>query len=150
MFVMFFSCSSSTPATIRTPPTPTVQTDCAHVDPATHPECPHSGNQWNVPNPSKEALVVAVIWSLTARSRYGTSGPSEDAHSDQFTNCHDGSPDDIDDDGDGYTEEQGDCDDCEPRKYPGAVEICDMLDNDCDGHVDNDAIDANEMGYCDQ
>lgn len=32
-----------------------------------------------------------------------------------------------------------DCDDTSPLAYPGAQEICDGVDNDCDGIVDNDA-----------
>jgi formylglycine-generating enzyme required for sulfatase activity/pimeloyl-ACP methyl ester carboxylesterase len=40
----------------------------------------------------------------------------------------------VDNDGDGYTEEQGDCDDGNPAAYPGAAEICDDgVDQDCDG-----------------
>lgn len=39
-------------------------------------------------------------------------------------------------DGDGYTELQGDCDDTSALVYPGAQEICDQRDNDCDGEPD--------------
>jgi len=40
---------------------------------------------------------------------------------------------DIDDDNDGYTENQGDCNDRSGSVYPGAVEICgDGIDQDCD------------------
>ena len=49
--------------------------------------------------------------------------------------CGCGTPD-IDSDGDGYTSCQGDCDDNDPSIYPGAPEICDGKDNDCDGEVD--------------
>ena len=31
-----------------------------------------------------------------------------------------------------------DCDDTEPLAFPGAAEVCDGVDNDCDGIIDND------------
>jgi len=34
------------------------------------------------------------------------------------------------------------CDDSSPISHPGALEICDGRDNDCDGSVDDDAVDA--------
>ncbi len=43
---------------------------------------------------------------------------------------------DADLDGDGFTPDQGDCDDGSPEVYPGAPEICDERDNDCDGSED--------------
>ena len=42
----------------------------------------------------------------------------------------------FDDDGDGYSEDAGDCDDSTTAMSPGAAESADWLDNDCDGIVD--------------
>jgi len=38
---------------------------------------------------------------------------------------------DHDGDGDGYTENQGDCNDTQATIYPGAPEVCDGMDGDC-------------------
>ncbi len=46
----------------------------------------------------------------------------------------------------GFAEQAGDCDDAEPSVFPGNLEICDGLDNDCVGGVDDDAVDA-ELWY---
>jgi hypothetical protein len=53
----------------------------------------------------------------------------------------------VDDDGDGYTENQGDCNDDNAGIYPGAVEICnDKIDQDCDGE-DLTCPDMDDDGY---
>jgi len=41
-----------------------------------------------------------------------------------------------DDDHDGYSEDDGDCDDGDPLAYPGAAERCNNFDDDCDGYID--------------
>lgn len=41
-------------------------------------------------------------------------------------------------DADGYTADQGDCDDQDASVYPGASELCDGKDNDCDNSSDED------------
>ncbi len=55
----------------------------------------------------------------------------------------------IDNDGDGFTENQGDCDDTNNAVYPDAPEIEDGLDNDCDGAIDEGFIDIDGDGYTD-
>ncbi len=68
-------------------------------------------------------------------------------------------PNNWDDDGDGYTENEGDCDDAESDANPGETEICDDIDNDCDGDVNetwadtyednNDSGDSYDLGEVD-
>jgi hypothetical protein len=42
----------------------------------------------------------------------------------------------VDADGDGFSADEGDCDDSNATIYPGAPEVSDKIDNDCDGEVD--------------
>jgi hypothetical protein len=42
----------------------------------------------------------------------------------------------------GYVANSQDCDDFNVSTHPGAYEICDGFDNDCDGAIDEDAINA--------
>lgn len=47
----------------------------------------------------------------------------------------------TDDDNDGYSEDAGDCDDTNSAIHPGAEDVCNRVDDDCDRDVDEDAVD---------
>lgn len=60
-------------------------------------------------------------------------------------------PNDLDIDGDGFSQNEGDCNDAASSTFPGAVELADGIDNDCDGVIDErtTASDDDADGFSD-
>ncbi|MGB0591564.1 MAG: MopE-related protein [Myxococcota bacterium] len=55
----------------------------------------------------------------------------------------------LDGDGDGFSPNEGDCDDDDSEVFPGAVELCDNLNNDCDSLIDEGFPNADLDGLAD-
>lgn len=72
--------------------------------------------------------------------------PSPEPTSPPVPSCYDN-------DRDGYTNCAGDCNDFDPAVHPGATDICDEIDNNCNGEIDEDCqesvitLEAPEVAY---
>ena len=54
-----------------------------------------------------------------------------------------------DNDGDNFDEDSNDCNDNDATIYPGALEICDGVDNNCDGLIDDASASGARVWYAD-
>lgn len=50
----------------------------------------------------------------------------------------------------GYAAEPGDCDDENPDVHPGAEEVCNYVDDDCDGRIDERVRPRCGVGFCER
>jgi len=95
----------------------------------------------------KPTYVLGALAALSLTTACGTGNQPPTIH-------HDNQPDaayitgdpNRDDDGDGVTAANGDCNPADPTIYPGAPELCDGKDHDCNGIVD-DTCDDDKDGY---
>lgn len=80
-------------------------------------------------------LLLACINSAEdSTSNRGNNADTEPVDSADSTDSHTGDP--ADKDGDGYPYES-DCNDDDPAINRDATEVCDGVDNDCSGYVDD-------------
>ena len=96
-------------------------------------------------------IAGAILDSEYGMDMFGTPR-GEDGVWDRGAYEFDGDVECNDNDEDGYTICNGDCDDNDPNINPGAIEICDNeIDDDCDGYIDEDCdpecIDNDGDGY---
>ncbi len=96
-------------------------------------------NTFLVPEGDWTFMMVADGYARSITGCMNISGPDETIQQ-EVQMVPDDEVDDLlkDNDGDGYTICQNDCDDNDSSAYPGSNEICsDSVDNDCDGEIDS-------------
>jgi len=86
-------------------------------------------------------VILALALLVAGCPHEETTGDDDTAASDDDTQGQ------YDLDGDGWTVQDGDCSDADPATYPGADEVCDGTDNDCDGEIPSDELDEDQDGY---
>ena len=96
-----------------------------------------------VPRPSPTLLLLLLAACLPTKQPVDTAGSGQDCRwfrdsdGDGFGNGEVQASSSCDEGPAGYAAEPGDCDDDDPAVNPGAAEICDGVDNDCDGFLDD-------------
>ncbi len=115
--------------------------------------------------PKTISLCSGGIWqacSPTDYKKYDSSFSNAEVCDDKDNNCNGVVDEGCDDDKDGYCDSGfstigfplscpkggGDCDDTNSKTYPGAPELCDNLDENCNG-VTDEGCDKDKDGWCD-
>ena len=77
-------------------------------------------------------------FEATGDADTGLTGDTDETDDTDDTDSGDDLPDEVDGDSDGWLPSEGDCDDSDPAVNPGAEELCNGIDDDCDGSSDAD------------
>ncbi|GAB4013145.1 MopE-related protein [Nocardioides ultimimeridianus] len=93
------------------------------------PGAPQIGSSCDVPGHSPGIVATAVATNGTITFKCTNAG-------------------DTDADGDGFTPDQGDCDDAASAIHPGAAEVFDGKDDDCNGLLDAHLSGQSGVGIC--
>jgi Right handed beta helix region/Putative metal-binding motif len=89
---------------------------------------------WDGPMVGASLIAKGETWKVVVRPHDGEDhGPATSASVEVQDSAGDDDSGGLDQDGDGYTPDEGDCDDQDPTTYPGALERCDGKKNNCDG-----------------
>ena len=86
---------------------------------------------------------MSILLSLMLAACADKADPPADTAEQSTTPADTAAPAPVDADGDGVTDDE-DCDDTDATAYPGADEVCDEVDNDCDGSIDEDPLDGSD------
>ncbi len=108
----------------------TIGGDCDDNDAAINPDAPElcDGMDNNCNGSMDEGLYFEIYYEDQDNDGYGNEDNS-------MMSC---------DRPEGYALEPGDCDDNNPLIHPGQIELCDGIDNNCSGTVDDE--DCNDFG----
>ncbi len=92
-------------------------------------------------------VVLGLALAAGGSSPAATPGPTVSV---EATHPFEPLADCTDHDGDGFSECTGDCDDTNPAIHPGAQEICNQVDDNCDGRIDEGSdLDGDGISVCD-